>query len=83
MKFATQNINPKCPEDLKQNAEFLIFVQVLTLKHVEIPMLKALVEMYPNMIAIEYHIVQYTKYILKKQKKSNEEVSFPKFDTEN
>lgn len=48
-----------------------MFIQLSTLKHVEIPMLKALVEMYPYVIAIEYHIVQCTKYILKRQKRSN------------
>lgn len=71
MRFAAQNIDPKCSEALKQNTEILIFIQLPTLKHVEIPMLEALVEMYPYVIAIEYHTVQCTKYILKKQKRSN------------
>lgn len=71
LRFEAQNTDPKRSEALKQNTEFLMFIQLSTLKHVEIPMLKALVEMYPYVIAIEYHIVQRTKYILKGQKRSN------------
>lgn len=71
MIFPAQNINPKCSEALKQITEFFMFIQLPTLKYIEIPMLKALVEMYPYVIAIENHIVHCTKYILKKQKRSS------------
>lgn len=54
-----------------------MFIQLPTLKRVEIPLLKALVEMYPYIIAIGYHIVQCTKYILKEQKRINLEIFFP------
>lgn len=76
MIFAAQKINPKCSETFKQNTEFLMFSQLPTLKHIEIPMLKALVEMYPYVIAVEYQLCSAQSTYSKSRKYQSKKFSF-------